>query len=240
MVRTASSAAAMPATGREPTPMTIPAPRAGEPLVRRASRWPEGRPRVAPMISRETRNCRRAHRPYRLPGGRCRSIPAGRGVEARVVRLRANFSPAAQEHASPAPATPIVHRAPARRRLTEATREPGLPVMPSAATISASDPMPQTPSPLHGSCPGTPRWVRVHVRKAFPEGYSGPGRTVNVCGLCRRAPREGPSAGAGRAATAPGHSMLVSRTGEQQRNFPQAFTHLGLVSAAFNLDRALG
>ncbi|MFF4957119.1 glycoside hydrolase family 15 protein [Streptomyces sp. NPDC001222] len=32
----------------------------------------------------------------------------------------------------------------------------------------------------------------------------------------------------------------ISRTGEQQGNFPQAFTHFALISAAFNLDRALG
>jgi GH15 family glucan-1,4-alpha-glucosidase len=35
------------------------------------------------------------------------------------------------------------------------------------------------------------------------------------------------------------YAEQVSRTGEQQGNFPQALTHLALISAAFNLDRAL-
>jgi GH15 family glucan-1,4-alpha-glucosidase len=35
------------------------------------------------------------------------------------------------------------------------------------------------------------------------------------------------------------YAEQVSRAGEQQGNFPQALTHLALISAAFNLDRAL-
>ncbi|NYI04954.1 glycoside hydrolase family 15 protein [Allostreptomyces psammosilenae] len=36
------------------------------------------------------------------------------------------------------------------------------------------------------------------------------------------------------------YAEQVGHTGEQLGNFPQAFTHLALISAAFNLDRALG
>ena len=36
------------------------------------------------------------------------------------------------------------------------------------------------------------------------------------------------------------YAEQISRAGQQQGNFPQAQTHLPLISAAFNLDRALG
>jgi hypothetical protein len=36
------------------------------------------------------------------------------------------------------------------------------------------------------------------------------------------------------------YAEQIGRAGQQQGNFPQALTHLALISAAFNLDRGLG
>ncbi len=36
------------------------------------------------------------------------------------------------------------------------------------------------------------------------------------------------------------YAEQIGTSGEALGNFPQAFTHLALISAAFNLDRALG
>jgi GH15 family glucan-1,4-alpha-glucosidase len=36
------------------------------------------------------------------------------------------------------------------------------------------------------------------------------------------------------------YAEQINRSGQQQGSFPQALTHLALISAAFNLDRALG
>jgi GH15 family glucan-1,4-alpha-glucosidase len=98
--------------------------------------------------------------------------------------------------------------------------------------------------------------VYRYDRKHAPDGIQGDEGTFNICtfwlveALVKAAGRTSP----GRVRDArlifeqmlgyANHLRLYSEetgpTGEHLGNFPQAFTHLGLISAAFNLDRTLG
>jgi GH15 family glucan-1,4-alpha-glucosidase len=86
--------------------------------------------------------------------------------------------------------------------------------------------------------------------QASPDGVRGEEGTFSVCSfwyveaLTRAGRLEEARLAFEKMLTYANHVGLyaeqISRTGEQQGNFPQALTHLALISAAYNLDRALG
>ncbi|MFI1206426.1 glycoside hydrolase family 15 protein [Streptomyces sp. NPDC020802] len=86
--------------------------------------------------------------------------------------------------------------------------------------------------------------------KASPDGLRGEEGTFSICSfwyveaLTRAGRLDEARLAFEKMLTYANHLGLyaeeISHTGEQQGNFPQAFTHLALISAAFNLDRALG
>jgi GH15 family glucan-1,4-alpha-glucosidase len=86
--------------------------------------------------------------------------------------------------------------------------------------------------------------------KASPDGLRGDEGTFSACSfwyveaLTRAGRREEARLAFEKMLTYANHVGLyaeqISRTGEQQGNFPQALTHLALISAAYNLDRELG
>jgi GH15 family glucan-1,4-alpha-glucosidase len=86
--------------------------------------------------------------------------------------------------------------------------------------------------------------------KASPDGLAGEEGTFSMCSfwyveaLTRAGRLEEARLAYEKMLTYANHVGLYSEeigpTGEQLGNFPQAFTHLALISAAFNLDRALG
>ncbi|MEV7357620.1 glycoside hydrolase family 15 protein [Kitasatospora sp. NPDC091276] len=83
-----------------------------------------------------------------------------------------------------------------------------------------------------------------------PDGLSGSEGTFSICSfwyveaLARAGRLEEARLAFEKMLTYANHLGLfaeeIGPTGEQLGNFPQAFTHLSLISAAFNLDRALG
>jgi GH15 family glucan-1,4-alpha-glucosidase len=86
--------------------------------------------------------------------------------------------------------------------------------------------------------------------QASPDGLEGHEGTFSICSfwyveaLARAGRLEEARLAFEKMLTYANHLGLyaeeIGHTGEQQGNFPQAFTHLALISAAFNLDRALG
>ncbi|MEV7978621.1 glycoside hydrolase family 15 protein [Streptomyces sp. NPDC086519] len=92
--------------------------------------------------------------------------------------------------------------------------------------------------------------VYRYDRQASPDGLRGDEGTFSICSfwyveaLVRAGRVDEARLAFEKMLTYANHLGLyaeeIGRTGEQQGNFPQAFTHLSLISAAFNLDRALG
>ncbi|MCW2869294.1 glycoside hydrolase family 15 protein [Actinacidiphila oryziradicis] len=86
--------------------------------------------------------------------------------------------------------------------------------------------------------------------EASPDGLRGSEGTFSICSfwyvesLTRAGRMEEARLAFEKMLTYANHVGLyaeeIGPTGEQLGNFPQAFTHLSLISAAFNLDRALG
>ena len=86
--------------------------------------------------------------------------------------------------------------------------------------------------------------------EASPDGLRGSEGTFSICSfwyveaLTRAGRLEDARLAFEKMLTYANHLGLyaeeIGPTGEQLGNFPQAFTHLALISAAFNLDRALG
>ena len=91
---------------------------------------------------------------------------------------------------------------------------------------------------------------RYNVHEAAPDGLSGEEGTFSMCTfwLVEALTRAGRLDEArflfermlGYANHLGLYGEQIGSTGETLGNFPQAFTHLGLISAAFNLDKALG
>ena len=86
--------------------------------------------------------------------------------------------------------------------------------------------------------------------QASPDGFSGEEGTFSICSfwyveaLTRAGRLDDARLAFEKMLTYANHVGLyaeqIAHTGEQLGNFPQAFTHLALISAAVNLDRALG
>ncbi|MEV0381674.1 glycoside hydrolase family 15 protein [Nonomuraea sp. NPDC050643] len=123
-------------------------------------------------------------------------------------------------------------------------------MMPLAKFLSPSDPKWLcTLEALSGSLVSDSLVYRYDP-EASPDGLQGPEGTFSICSfwyveaLARAGRLDDARLAFEKMLTYANHLGLyaeeIGHTGEQLGNFPQAFTHLALISAAFNLDHALG
>ena len=123
-------------------------------------------------------------------------------------------------------------------------------MMPMAKFISPTDPKWLSTLDALGSDLVSDSLVHRYDPTARPDGLIGSEGTFSICSfwyveaLARAGRLEEARLAFEKMLTYANHVGLfaeeIGPTGEQLGNFPQAFTHLSLISAAFNLDRALG
>ncbi|MEV5015490.1 glycoside hydrolase family 15 protein [Streptomyces sp. NPDC053780] len=123
-------------------------------------------------------------------------------------------------------------------------------MMPLAKFISPTDPKWLSTLDTLGEELVADSLVYRYDAQASPDGVRGEEGTFSICSfwyveaLSRAGRLEEAQLAFEKMLTYANHLGLyaeeIGHTGEQNGNFPQAFTHLGLISAAFNLDRALG
>ena len=123
-------------------------------------------------------------------------------------------------------------------------------MMPLAKFISPTDPKWLSTLDELGENLVSDSLVYRYDPQASPDGLQGVEGTFSICSfwyveaLTRAGRLEEARLAFEKMLTYANHLGLyaeeIGHTGEQLGNFPQAFTHLALISAAFNLDRALG
>lgn len=123
-------------------------------------------------------------------------------------------------------------------------------MMPLVKFISPTDPKWLSTLDALTACLVSDSLVYRYDPQASPDGLRGEEGTFSICSfwyveaLVRAGRVDEARLAFEKMLTYANHLGLyaeeISRNGEQQGNFPQAFTHLSLISAAFTLDRALG
>ncbi|MEV6979697.1 glycoside hydrolase family 15 protein [Sphaerisporangium sp. NPDC051017] len=123
-------------------------------------------------------------------------------------------------------------------------------MMPLAKFVSPTDPKWLSTLEALGRVLVSDSLVYRYDSQASPDGLTGTEGTFSICSfwyveaLARAGHVDEARLAFEKMLTYANHVGLyaeeIGHTGEQLGNFPQAFTHLALISAAFNLDQALG